>query len=55
MPVLVNLFIIINWYLKYKNIVTVDKTGVDKEKILLREKPLEVVTIKENQSAGETC
>ena len=54
-PVLVNLFIIINWYLKYKNIVTVDKTGVDKEKILLRKKPLEVVTIKENQSAGETC
>src|SRR5512139_3040584 len=39
-PVLVNLDIIIKWYLKYKNIVTVDKTEVDKEKIWLRKEPL---------------
>jgi tetratricopeptide (TPR) repeat protein len=45
-PVLNNLDIIIKWYLKYKNIVTVDKTEVDKEKIHLRKEPQEEVIIK---------
>ena len=42
-PVLVNLDIIIKWYLKYKNIVTVDKTEVEEEKVRLKEESLEVV------------
>jgi tetratricopeptide (TPR) repeat protein len=46
-PVLNNLDIIIKWYLKYKNIVTVDKTEVDEEKTQLKKEPLEEVSIKE--------
>ena len=46
-PVLNNLDIIIKWYLKYKNIVTVDKTEVDEEKTQLKKEPLEQVSIKE--------
>jgi tetratricopeptide (TPR) repeat protein len=46
-PVLNNLDIIIKWYLKYKHLVAVDKTEVDKEKIRLRKEPTEEVTGKE--------
>ena len=52
-PVINNLDIIIKWYLKYKNIVTVDKTEVDEEKIRLRKEPLEEVTIKERTEVQE--
>ena len=46
-PVLNNLDIIIKWYLKHKNIVTVDKTEVDEEKTQLKKEPLEQVSKKE--------
>jgi TolB-like protein/Tfp pilus assembly protein PilF len=38
-PVLNNLDIIIKWYLKYKNIVTIDKTEVEDQKVQPREQP----------------
>src|SRR5512136_2482783 len=40
-PVLVNLDIILKWFLKYKNIVTVDKTEVEEEKVRMKEDQLE--------------
>ena len=42
-PVLINLDIIIKWYLKYKNIITVYKTEIEEEKARLKEEPLEDV------------
>ena len=52
-PVLNNLAIIIKWYLKYKQTVTIDKTEVDEEMIRLRKEPLEQVTIKERTEMVE--
>ena len=52
-PVLNNLDIIIKWYLKYKNIVKVDKTEVSEEKNRLRKGQLEEVTIKERAEVQE--
>lgn len=52
-PVLNNLSTIIRWYLKYKQIVTIDKTEVDEEMIRLRKEPLEGVTIKERNKVQE--
>ena len=52
-PVLNNLDIIIKWYLKYKNIITVVKTEDDEGKIRLRKEPLEEVTIKERSEGQE--
>ena len=52
-PVLNNLAIIIRWYLKYKQIVTIDKAEVDEEKIRLRKEPLVEVTIKERTEGQE--
>jgi tetratricopeptide (TPR) repeat protein len=52
-PVLNNLAIIIRWYLKYKQIVTIDKAEVDEEKIRLRKEPLVEVTIKERTEVRE--
>jgi tetratricopeptide (TPR) repeat protein len=42
-PVLVNLDIIIKWYLKFKQIVTIGRTEIEEEKTRLKEKPLEEV------------
>ena len=53
-PVLVNLDIIIKWYLKYKNIVTVDKTIVKEEKVQVLEKSLEGVKKEEGKEVHET-
>ena len=52
-PVLNNLDIIIKWYLKYKNIVTVYEHKVDEEKIQLRKEPLQEVIIKERTEVHE--
>ena len=40
-PVLVNLDIIVKWYLKYRKLITVDKTEFESEKARLKEKSLE--------------
>jgi tetratricopeptide (TPR) repeat protein len=52
-PVLNNLDIIIKWYLKYKNIVTIAKTDVEKEKVRMKEDPLEDVKKAERQEVLE--
>jgi len=52
-PVLNNLDIIIKWYLKYKNIVTIAKTEVEKEKVRMKEDPLEDVKKAERQEVLE--
>jgi tetratricopeptide (TPR) repeat protein len=52
-PVLVNLDIIIKWYLKYKQIVTIGRTEVEEEKVQLRKEPLEEVKIVERTEVQE--
>ena len=52
-PVLINLDIIIKWYLKYKNIITVYKTEIEEEKARLKEEPLEDVKKAERQEVLE--
>jgi tetratricopeptide (TPR) repeat protein len=52
-PVLNNLDIIIKWYLKYKQIVTIGKTEDEKEKVQLRKEPLEKVKIEERTEVQE--
>jgi Tfp pilus assembly protein PilF/TolB-like protein len=52
-PVLNNLDIIIKWYLKYKNIVMVDKTEVEEEKARLKKESLEEVKKAERQKIQE--
>jgi tetratricopeptide (TPR) repeat protein/TolB-like protein len=42
-PVLVNLEIIIKWYLKYKQIVSIGRTEIEEEKSRLKENPMEEV------------
>ena len=52
-PVLVNLDIIIKWYQKYKNIVTIDKTVIEGETARLKEEPREKVKKDERIKPGE--
>ena len=52
-PVLNNLDIIIKWYLKYKQIVTIDKTDVKEEKVQVLEKSLEGVKKEERKEVHE--
>jgi TolB-like protein len=52
-PVLINLDIIIKWYLKYKQIVTIGRTEVEEEKVRLRKVPMEEVKIEERTEAQE--
>ena len=52
-PVLVNLDIIIKWYLKYKQIATIGRTEVEEETVQLRKAPLKEVKIEERTAAQE--
>ena len=52
-PVLNNLDIIIKWYLKYKQIITIGRTEIEEKKTLLKEKPLEEVKKEERKEVQE--
>jgi len=52
-PVLVNLDIIIKWYLKYKQIVTIQIPQAEEEKVQQREQPLEEIIRDERKKVQE--
>jgi tetratricopeptide (TPR) repeat protein len=48
-PVLVNLDVIIKWYLKYKQIVAIGNANIEKEKVQLKKEPPPEVVIKKRK------